>query len=457
MADTDDRPNAQRDAAQRTGFRSNIYHLSDANLSDLRLAFRRLYDLSASTNGDGEVDHAGNAADERGYQWIAGVHGAPVPIYCQHGTPHFLTWHRAYLWWFEKLLQDQVPGVYLPWWDWSTEQAVQEGLPAAVTDETWTNPDTGQVEANPLLSAFSQQTGALTERAPGMPTELAPLAASVEFALAQPTHLELSQVLENPHNFIHGWVGGDMGSVPTAAYDPVFWLHHANVDRLWFFWQQAHSSADVGDDIRNFVCAPFTLTGNDVLDIAGLGYDYVDQESMVSMPPTQEDGAAPTETRDAVNEAAEQSEAEPTPALDFELDVPTGSFRRATLEVGGAVPPVESVTAHLFLNNPGATLETPRTGAEGYAGMWSLLGHGHCLGGPGHCDLPHRHPNDPRPRHHLTPADASIDITFPLAAALASDDTPESVTVTMVAANADAEPGDMSAVEFASLSIITRA
>ncbi|KAE8220045.1 hypothetical protein CF319_g6369 [Tilletia indica] len=39
-----------------------------------------------------------------------------------------------------------------------------------------------------------------------------------------------------PHSGVHDGVGGDMAS-PFSANDPMFFLHHANVDRLWWFWQ----------------------------------------------------------------------------------------------------------------------------------------------------------------------------------------------------------------------------
>ncbi len=45
------------------------------------------------------------------------------------------------------------------------------------------------------------------------------------------------------HNGTHVWVGGQMGRVPTAPNDPVFWLHHANIDRLWAIWQTRHPDA----------------------------------------------------------------------------------------------------------------------------------------------------------------------------------------------------------------------
>src|SRR4029453_1826309 len=70
--------------------------------------------------------------DNRGYNFIAGFHGVPGN-YCWHHqisrrTPLqarlFLPWHRAYLWWLEQALQDQLDGVALPYWNWTVEPAV---------------------------------------------------------------------------------------------------------------------------------------------------------------------------------------------------------------------------------------------------------------------------------------------------------------------------------------------
>ena len=60
--------------------------------------------------------------DDRGYSFYAGIHGLPRPIGCDnaHGSPYFLPWHRAYLYFFERSLRDQVPDAALVWWDWTT-------------------------------------------------------------------------------------------------------------------------------------------------------------------------------------------------------------------------------------------------------------------------------------------------------------------------------------------------
>jgi tyrosinase len=51
--------------------------------------------------------------------------------------------------------------------------------------------------------------------------------------------------LENIHDSIHGAFGGYMGSFDTSAFDPVFWLHHCNIDRLAAIWQAINPTSYV--------------------------------------------------------------------------------------------------------------------------------------------------------------------------------------------------------------------
>jgi tyrosinase len=104
------------------------------------------------------------------------------------------------------------------------------------------------------------------------------------------------------HNVVHIWVGGIFDrqeglrlggtmSIPLASpNDPVFFLHHANIDRLWAEWQQAygvHTYAptagyrfnNAGDSMRPFDESGIIASPEDVADIAGLGYVYTDPET----------------------------------------------------------------------------------------------------------------------------------------------------------------------------------
>ena len=65
-----------------------------------------------------------------------------------------------------------------------------------------------------------------------------------------------------------------MAVVPTSAYDPIFWSHHAMIDRLWYIWQNGPRGVDPPPDLLDTVLMPFPMTVRQVLDITRLDYDY---------------------------------------------------------------------------------------------------------------------------------------------------------------------------------------
>jgi len=76
------------------------------------------------------------------------------------------------------------------------------------------------------------------------------------------------------HDDVHNAVGGDLATAASPK-DPLFWLHHANIDRLWAGWQAQHRTAVPPN--KNEVLQPAPLFGvkvATVLDIAALGYQY---------------------------------------------------------------------------------------------------------------------------------------------------------------------------------------
>jgi len=78
----------------------------------------------------------------------------------------------------------------------------------------------------------------------------------------------------NAHNNVHNWCNGTITSPPTAAQDPIFWLLHANVDRIWDRWQLTHNGVPSlsGNDAELDPWGPTTAT--DVDSVIGLGYWY---------------------------------------------------------------------------------------------------------------------------------------------------------------------------------------
>ncbi|KAH6908113.1 tyrosinase [Coprinopsis sp. MPI-PUGE-AT-0042] len=100
--------------------------------------------------------------------------------------------------------------------------------------------------------------------------------------------------LEGIHNNVHNWTGqgfSHMAHVPVAAFDPIFWLHHANIDRLLAMWQELNSdkwwdkveytrggktfTAKATDDLKPFRRDESSFyTSNTSRNFFELGYTY---------------------------------------------------------------------------------------------------------------------------------------------------------------------------------------
>lgn len=262
-------PTAQRQAVP-VRHRPNIAEMTAPQLAELREALNKALRWS----------------DDRGFQRWAGVHGLPLPSYCDqaHGQPAFLPWHRAYLYRFEQALRDTGHDVMLPWWDWTRTREV----PAAYAEQQRPN---GQ--PNPLYSVRindqALQQGARarddprtvflsgrpdTFRQPGLPGTRLPTGRQIRRLLSYPDFPRFTGNLEDYHGNVHIWVGGHMTDIPFAAYDPIFWAHHCMIDRLWRIWQLRHPQGSFPANVRKQVMEPFHLTAGKVLDPTTLGYDY---------------------------------------------------------------------------------------------------------------------------------------------------------------------------------------
>lgn len=214
--------------------------------------------------------------DERGFAHHAGVHGLPLPTFCVHGDRMFLPWHRAYLYLFELSMQDQVAGSFLPWWDWSSARARSEGIPPAYAAEQLEDGSGNPLHSQPIPPgvANGRPQPPRTFRRPRDPREL-PTRGDVDRALEAEDFRDFNNQLENLHNWVHVWIGGTTADVAYAAYDPLFWAHHATVDRLWRLWQLRHPGiGSIDRDLLDRPLPPFPMTVRQTLDVASLGYDY---------------------------------------------------------------------------------------------------------------------------------------------------------------------------------------
>jgi hypothetical protein len=126
-----------------------------------------------------------------------------------------------------------------------------------------------------------------------------------------------------------------------------------------------------------------------------------------------------------------QGKAYISPPVKVDFAGPGHRFNRVDLELDGVYHGEASYEGRVFLNNPDATADTPRTLESGYAGSFHVFGHGGCLGDPGHCDVNdhNREPLDLRQGHPLTPMKTRVNVTKTLQAIAAGK--PE-VSVTIV-------------------------
>jgi hypothetical protein len=158
---------------------------------------------------------------------------------CQHSDPsqgpsqanlQFVTWHRMYLHFFERVLRKSSgnPNFTLPYWDYPSETGPNGGvaLPAIVRGAA----------TKALNDTF--RTPGLNENT----SSISPNSASAVQAFKFNDFRNFSFQLEmQPHGAMHcaagfGCQAPDMGIVPVAGLDPVFYMHHANIDRLWQCW-----------------------------------------------------------------------------------------------------------------------------------------------------------------------------------------------------------------------------
>lgn len=185
-----------------------------------------------------------------------------------HQFPYdlFLPWHRAYLLYFELIVfADDTGAAALPWWDWTSHLAHQEGIPAAFRSEP-------PLESGPVPSGF-RTNPPRTTRSPNPPPQL-PSANTIASIIALNTFEDFSNQLQNQHDLVHGWVRGDMGAVVSSAFDPIFWAHHCMIDRIWYLWQVQHGVDNIPPGYLDLVLAPWSFRVRDVLSVTQLGYTY---------------------------------------------------------------------------------------------------------------------------------------------------------------------------------------
>ena len=177
------------------------------------------------------------------YDNLANFHGAPTTICeeecCPHGEPTFLTWHRLYTVNMEELLEEP-----LPYWDWTEDSQLPklwEDIVVPFKKGATSSIDaSGKEGIQPGHGDCPRGDKMFVRRAINIEYKNCDLTNRTRMALGTINFTLFQKDIENPHDMVHDFSHCEMKDLRTASYDPLFWLHHANVDRLFSFWQKVN-------------------------------------------------------------------------------------------------------------------------------------------------------------------------------------------------------------------------
>ncbi|KAH6599563.1 hypothetical protein BASA50_002905 [Batrachochytrium salamandrivorans] len=170
-----------------------------------------------------------------------------------HSSPAFLPWHRAYLFAYEDALKrDCGYQGSLPYWDWSVDSQAPENSViwssnAFGGDGSTSSPNrcvtTGSFAG--FVSTFGYQrclARAFRNSLGNIASFFTPESIFVLININTSYSAFRTRLESGPHNNVHGGIGRTMADPRVSANDPIFMMHHSNVDRLWYMWQLKNPS-----------------------------------------------------------------------------------------------------------------------------------------------------------------------------------------------------------------------
>ena len=246
--------------------------------------------------------------------------------YCPHGVAYFLAWHRGYLYHFEQQLRRVLPNqagssLTLPYWDYYKYPRI----PAE-----FTNAATGN-------ALYMQRAGTNVYNS----LSLSPFASSVVNFQRGTTNAFETSIESAPHNPVHNLIGGEMANM-TSPRDPIFFLHHGNIDRLWNAWLRVggkrvpytsnpyNSTTSSTYWAGTFRYGPtMTIERYKTYTPSWLGNAYADNIQPTSLPPSAKSTSPFKLTQ------AEMPRFLPTPALGNFRGAPARVTSRTSRSLGG--------------------------------------------------------------------------------------------------------------------------
>lgn len=220
--------------------------------------------------------------------------------YCPHGDWYFLPWHRGFVEMYEKAaaVLTHNPEFAMPYWDWTTLRQ----LPAAFADQTYKG------KPNPLYVPSRGDDASMIRNALTGPYALtdALVGPKVIESIYKETVYEAFGTSRNPkqnnldpkwvpmggghqgilertpHNNIHNNIGAYMPN-SNSPRDPIFMMHHGNIDRIWAYWNAlGRKNSDdplwLNMPFTNNYISPdgkfYTKVVKDLQSTSALGYTY---------------------------------------------------------------------------------------------------------------------------------------------------------------------------------------
>jgi len=347
-----------------------------------------------------------------------------------HWSWYFLPWHRAYLFFIERVLANILTTVFsldgskfaLPYWDWishkeipNTAERAQKGLASPLfgydlTQEDMVSADNlgfdnlalwdgyrGPTILKPQMSAANEVSPESKEHIEETISFMEPeyiatmLKLSFEDFAGKPTTSQadgMGLLEHNPHNNGHDWVGArfgsnrDMGTLRYAALDPMFSMHHANIDRIWSLYRKPQPDPKT---------SPWGKQNYTFLDITGLPVSVTVRDIVESMttvqylPPTAQMpqnkiflAALPAISSEPAQEQKEtiiqkpqtltakpmtmQAESKPSTKRLMDAGMAPSESSVSILEImTGPIAVTEKFTIRVFVNKPDADSHTSIT------------------------------------------------------------------------------------------------
>jgi tyrosinase-like protein/polyphenol oxidase-like protein len=275
--------------------RRNVYNLGSTEIASLRAGVAAM--------------KARPATDPTSWLYQAKIHAVDVGAIgalqdqCQHRQFFFFSWHRMFIYFFERILRSASgdPNLTLPYWNYTDDpsQGVLPEpfrLPADATNSLYNATRSNVYNAGAALPpadvSYSAGFSLLNFTTPTLGTP-----SFGGRTVAGPAHFPATggtgRIEQSPHNNVHNDVSGEMATGESPR-DPIFWLHHANIDRLWKKWialggGRENPTADSTWMTQTFTFfnetgAQIPMTGAQILDtVAQLNYRY-DDDPLVLWP-----------------------------------------------------------------------------------------------------------------------------------------------------------------------------